>query len=284
MQALQTRSDELVKEIQRLTADRDHLLTVAKGANAERDEAMGVRSLLERMLQKTGEENREMKTRLEPAEHELGMLRSEWDQLVKQRDALQIDVERFKSRSKETKLNQQVNDLRGKQQKMEQDLRETRLKYSQATRREQTLAKSLDELKQRLGQVQQQYTAKLRENDDLRHEVSRLPKDVNTMAREHERLLRDLADTHYNMGVMFAHKKDFPRAVEEFQKVVELRPDDADAHYNLGIIYAEHMPDREKALAAFRRYLQVKPQGQDASYARKYIATWRAWEGAERLE
>lgn len=284
LKVLQDRSDELAKEVQRLTADQEHLLTVAKGANEERDEAVGVRSLLERMLQKTGEENRQMKSRLEPAEHELEMLRSQWDQLVKQRDTLQIDVERYKSRSKETKLTEQVSELRGKQQALEKDLREVRLKYSQASKREQILTRDLGELKDRLGRLQKEYMAKLQENESLRQEVTRLPKDVNTMAKEHERLLKDLADTHYNMGVMFTMKKDFPRAVQEFQKVVELRPDDADAHYNLGIIYAEHLPDREKALAAFRRYLQVKPQGQDASYARKYIATWRVWEGAERLE
>jgi Flp pilus assembly protein TadD len=104
------------------------------------------------------------------------------------------------------------------------------------------------------------------------------------MAREHERLLREVADTHYNMGALFSAKNDYSRAAKEFQKVVELKPDDGDAYYNLGVIYAEHLPDRDKATVFFRKYLQLNPHAKDASWVKQYIASWRAWEAKERLE
>jgi tetratricopeptide (TPR) repeat protein len=75
-----------------------------------------------------------------------------------------------------------------------------------------------------------------------------------------------------------------PSSWPEFQKVVELRPEDGDAYYNLGVIYAEHLPDRERAMANFRRYLQLKPGADDATWVKQYIASWQAWEGKERLE
>ncbi len=88
---------------------------------------------------------------------------------------------------------------------------------------------------------------------------------------------------HYNLGVILSRQKDYRRAAVEFRKVIELRPDDADAHYNLGVIYAEHVPNRSKALAYFRKYLALNPRSQDASWVKQYIATWQAWEGKERL-
>ena len=39
-----------------------------------------------------------------------------------------------------------------------------------------------------------------------------------------------------------------------------------------------------KALASFRRYLDIEPSAKDASWVRQYIASWRAWEANSSLE
>jgi tetratricopeptide (TPR) repeat protein len=111
-----------------------------------------------------------------------------------------------------------------------------------------------------------------------------MPQNVTKIAKEHERLLKENADMHYNLGVLFSQNKQFERASVEFRKVIELRPDDADAHYNLGLIHAEHLPDREKALSHFRRYLALNPRGKDSNWVQQYIASWQAWGAKERLE
>ncbi len=284
LQDLKQRQEEFEREIQRLTADRDNLVTVAKRAKEERDKVVGIRNLLERVLEKTGEENRELKERLEPAERELGAMRGQWEQLVKERDRLQGELSQYKTGAKEKRLSGQVTELRRTGRELKRELREAEQQAGRASRQGGKVSKELDQLKKRFTILQTNYADKLRENASLKYEVNRLPKDVHRLARQHERLLTDLADTHYNMGVMFFKKRDFVRAATEFERVVELRPQDGEAHFNLGVIYAEHLPDREKAIKVFRRYLQVKPKGQDAGYARKYIATWRAWEAEERLE
>jgi len=139
-------------------------------------------------------------------------------------------------------------------------------------------------VKGRLTPLEEKYAKLLLDHRTLKQQSSKIPGNVTEIAREHQRLLKDLADTHYNMGVNFAKRKDYPRAAIEFRKTIELRPDDADAHYNLGVIYAEHVPDRERALTFFRKYLTIKPRGESANWAKHYIATWQAWEGKERLE
>ena len=107
---------------------------------------------------------------------------------------------------------------------------------------------------------------------------------MTSLASDHERLVKDLADTHYNMGAMFAKDQVYPRAVKEFEQVVQIKLEDADAHYNLGLIYSEHLPDRSKALEAFRRYLEIDPGAKAANWVRQYIASWRASEANSSLE
>ena len=118
----------------------------------------------------------------------------------------------------------------------------------------------------------------------LKRQNTMIPSDVSQLAREHQRLLKESADMHYNLGVLFSQQKEFQRAEIEFRKTIELRPDDADAHYNLGVIYAEHVPNKEKAMANFRRYLQLTPRASDASWVKQYIASQQAWEAKEFLE
>ncbi len=136
----------------------------------------------------------------------------------------------------------------------------------------------------RIKKVQENYTASVAENSTLRNQARTIPADVGRIVREHEQLIKENADMHYNLGVLFAQQKEYTRALSEFRKVVELRPNDADAYYNLGVIYAEHLPDREKAMAHFRRYLTLKPGAKDSSWVKQYIASWRAWEVQDRLE
>ena len=142
----------------------------------------------------------------------------------------------------------------------------------------------LKPLRARLELLQTKYATLLSDHQLVSRQANRLPTDVTTIAREHERLVKEVADTHYNMGVLFTKKREYQQAVKEFHKVVELRPDDADAHYNLGVIFAEHLPDREKAKVYFRRYLELKPNAKDTSWVKQYIASWQAWEAKERLE
>ena len=122
------------------------------------------------------------------------------------------------------------------------------------------------------------------ENATLRKQAQKVPQEVSKLAKQHERLIDETAALHYNLGVFFSQQKQFGRAAQEFRRTIELNPGDADAHYNLGVIYAEHLPNRKKAIDCFRKYLSLDPNAQDANWVRQTIAGWQAWEGKERLE
>jgi tetratricopeptide (TPR) repeat protein len=284
VKALEMERDTLLRRQREMNVDRENLLAQVRMAQEARTEAEGLRNLLESRLRRTAEESQALSARLGPLEPEVAALRSEVQRLAEERQTLEGQIEKFRKRSRERQLRDDLKAQQAKLKATEASLAKASRALEQAEQQAAQMAKARQVLQGRLDQLQQEYAAEVSHNATLRRETERLPKDITGIAREHARLVKELADTHFNMGVMFATRKDFVRAEKEFLQVVQLRPDDAEAHYNLGIIYAEHLPNRARAIKYFQRYLTVDPAGRDANYAKQYIATWRAWEGQERLE
>lgn len=284
LKALESERGTLDQSAHTLTVDRDNLLAQTKRLMDTASERDAVAQLHERILKRTAEENRALKERLLPLQEEFAALQEHHEVLRHEYETMERELYNAQQRGEEKRLK---GDLEQERKKREQDLAALRQTRSRIKELEVTQAKvrmELSKLQQRFGGLQDKYTGLLSENKSLGVRATKVPKEVTTLAREHERLVKDLTDTHYNMGVIFAKNEEYARAAKEFEMVVELKPDDADAHYNLGLIYAEHLPDRGKALDSFRRYLEANPGAKDATWVRQYIASWRAWEGQDSLE
>jgi len=93
-----------------------------------------------------------------------------------------------------------------------------------------------------------------------------------------DRLFKENAVLHYNLGVFYLQRQEYNTAITEFEKVLELNPNDAATHYNLGLIYADYLNNKAKAILHFKRYLAIEPNDKDAERAKKYILTWEKWE------
>ena len=287
LQALQDQYLQLSQAHQSLEVDRNNLLSQVAQARAESErhqQLAAERDLLETLLKKTAEEQRLLRAQLPDLEHRLQELQQANEQLRQTEERLTQELAQAESRSQEKQLQQQLAAQR-------QEAAAQRKEAQELTRLLRAMQRELGETQKvhastvdRLKTFQKHYTDAAAENSTLRRQTKQMPKEVNQMAREHQRLLKETADMHYNLGVLLSRNKEYVRAAAEFRKVIELRPDDPDPYYNLGVIYAEHVPDREKALEHFRHYLQLNPQAQDASWVKQYIASWKAWEGKERLE
>ena len=269
---------------QTLTADRDNILAQNTRLAQEKVDLESVTSLHERVLKRTAQENRTLKERLQPLEEEHTDLQEAHSALMSERMALQQELDQLAKEPMQKKLKAELDKEHAQHQKDLATLQETRKELGALKSEENRLKTELPQLQQRLGGLQDKYTKIMADNKTLAFKSTHVPKEVTTLAREHERLLKDMADTHYNLGLLFAKKEDFVRATKEFQKVIELRPDDADAHYNLGLIYAEHLPDRDRAMENFKRYLQINPRASDASWVKSYIASWKASDAKDNLE
>ncbi|MDD5555819.1 MAG: tetratricopeptide repeat protein [bacterium] len=64
-----------------------------------------------------------------------------------------------------------------------------------------------------------------------------------------------------NLGTIYALRAEYERAVEEYRRAVEIRPDFAEAYLDMGIVYGDYLKDRPKAVEAFERYVALRPEG-----------------------
>jgi tetratricopeptide (TPR) repeat protein len=60
-----------------------------------------------------------------------------------------------------------------------------------------------------------------------------------------------------NLGVIYTAQGKLDEAEREYEAAITLKPMLAEAHYNLGIFFELHRKDVGKALAQYRRYLEL---------------------------
>ncbi|MBI1883688.1 MAG: tetratricopeptide repeat protein [Chlamydiae bacterium] len=70
---------------------------------------------------------------------------------------------------------------------------------------------------------------------------------------------------HYNLGVLWIEEGKDPEAVGEFEKAVQLKPQDASSYLNLGYLYSRN-DMLEKAVDAYQKTIQYDPQAALAYY------------------
>jgi tetratricopeptide (TPR) repeat protein len=77
---------------------------------------------------------------------------------------------------------------------------------------------------------------------------------------------------HYNLAIIYENAGKYREATEEYEKALELAPDDADIHYNLAIVYDDHIQDNEKAAFHYYRYLDLAPDAKDVEIVKEWMA------------
>jgi Tfp pilus assembly protein PilF len=67
--------------------------------------------------------------------------------------------------------------------------------------------------------------------------------------------------THFNLGVTFYNQKEFSKAIQAYQKVIELDPAYVEAYNNLGIIY-QMSGEMERAFELYQKSIEINPRYQ----------------------
>jgi lipoprotein NlpI len=83
-----------------------------------------------------------------------------------------------------------------------------------------------------------------------------------------------LATTLYNRGLAYERKGDFDRAIQDFDRVIELRPDTSKAFYNRAIAY-HNKGQFDRAIQDFNQVVQLTPD-----YAPAFRNRGNAYRGA----
>ncbi|MCP4266657.1 MAG: tetratricopeptide repeat protein [Candidatus Brocadiaceae bacterium] len=78
----------------------------------------------------------------------------------------------------------------------------------------------------------------------------------------YEKVLRvdpDNAEAHNNLGIIYKEQGELDKAVEHFQRVVSLNPGMDEAHNNLGVMYYLSK-DQRNAVVEYRKAFEINPQ------------------------
>ena len=78
-------------------------------------------------------------------------------------------------------------------------------------------------------------------------------------------------ETHFQAGRARVNGMDYGRAVEAFNKALEVNPHSAAAHFELGWLYADKQPDPAAAIYHYERYLVLRPKAENAKTIEQHV-------------
>ena len=283
--------EKMQGEFQALKQDRDNLSAQTNFLLKYKEEVITAQQTV-----KTAQESRlQWETEREAMKNQNKILQSEIDslrnQLVNmQTDHMKLEEEYEAQRQKLTQskasyilindMERQVKTEKKEKQRLERLVKKLDQKISLLEEDRLKRAATVEVLQGHTRELKEKYNQALTQNNALEKKLERQPREYVEIARENKVLLKRTALMHYNLGVFYSKNKEPERAISEFEKAIELNPDDPYAYINLGYIYSEFLVDRPKAIDNFEKYLRLaKKDDKDIDWVKKYILTWQTWEG-----
>ena len=67
----------------------------------------------------------------------------------------------------------------------------------------------------------------------------------------------------YNIGLAYAKLSKFEKAIEAYEKAIEIKPDSHEAYYNMGVAYFR-LGKYQKEIEAYKKAIEIKPDSHEA--------------------
>ncbi len=286
--ALRSVNDQLLKENEAVKLDRENLVAQVKTLIPERNRAIELAASAEKL-------NRDLavivqeKNQLQEADlalkDENNRLKAAQKDLIAKWDTLKSTCDKAEATVKIRELNRKAGDLQKEKAAIQNNAKRQETELDSLRKQKAKLDLDNAALKLQLKDTQTKLTEAVNKNKRMWEEVQNTPKKVTELARQNKVLLAETSQMHYNLGIFYSKNKQYDRALIEFQKVVEIDPNNAYAHFNLGYIYAEYLVNRQKASKHFRYYLGLaKSDDRDIDWVKKYLLTWEAYDGKQRVQ
>lgn len=287
-QRLKNEYANLLRENEAMKEDRNNLLTQAKKLLADSARAKELATSLEKIQ----EDIKSLQNKKDALDSQNQRLNEQLQQVTKAREQLTEERDKFKLAYEKARKDTIVRDLKREISNLQSEKNELSSVFNRTQKEKEQLADKRDDLEKEkydltnaLTKYKNMYTDAFRKNKELEVEVKSLPKKFSEIARQNKVLIKETSQMHYNLGVFYTKNKEYSRAASEFEKVVEITPDDSYAHFNLGYIYAEYLVNRRKAIEHFRHFLRLaKSDDPDTDWVRKYLLTWETYEGKEPMK
>jgi len=109
-------------------------------------------------------------------------------------------------------------------------------------------------------------------NIQIKKQEKRIKKLEEDLSHTKEKIKKQEALLHYNLGVAYTKDRNYEMAIDEYERALSLNLEDADIHYNLAILYDEVRRNSKRAIEHFQRYLELKPDAEDIDIVKDWIA------------
>ncbi|ORJ61517.1 tetratricopeptide repeat protein [Geothermobacter hydrogeniphilus] len=76
-------------------------------------------------------------------------------------------------------------------------------------------------------------------------------------------------DVLTDQGIMFRQLGWYDRAIDNFEKATVIDPNHSQSYYNLGVVYRYDLKDFPRAIEAWQKFLDLNPTGQGADQVRR---------------
>jgi len=273
----------LQKDYAGLQADRDEILTQAKSLMRQKTKAeefeASVTQLTKAKEDAAAELEKAQKQNVAVTEKVKELL-AKVEILTKERNDLREAYEKARKDDLLKELTDKIALLEKQYSLTLTKLNQSETKAERYKIEELRTRDKIRDLNKKINEGKADVAEALKKNKMLETELKNVPQKFSEIARQNQTLTKQTSEMHYNLGVFYTKNKEYERAIAEFQKVVEINPNDEYAHFNLGYIYAEYMINRKLSIEHFRHYLQLAKSGdQDVDWVRKYLLTWETYEG-----
>jgi len=281
--------DKLKKEYDAILADRNNLILQSKFLGEYKNKFSEVEVLAKKAQEEKARLQQDILARdsqLVDLKQKMSDLETANSQLVKDNEGIKKSLEKMtfeykivpETRKELTAVKSQNNSFQRSLKQMEANI--SKLQEGKLNNEAQ-----LEIYRMQIKELKTRYEKALDRNRVLEKKAEQIPRRFAEISRQNKTLLKETALMHYNLGVFYSKNKEYVRAVAEFEKSVELNPDDTASYYNLGYICAEYLVNRPRAIEYFRKFLSlVKTEDKDVDWVKKYILTWQTWEGKKPMD
>jgi len=199
-------------------------------------------------------------------------------------DKIDKDPEFQKMLSRTAEVKKENTRLANELKKTEQDRQKA---YKQALSFDNKAKKAISDsrnLYKKIAKLEKEKTEIIGHNKKLAKEANRAPQRFRNMAQENKMLIRETSDMHYNLGVFFSQSRHYDRAIKEFERALDINPNNAKVHYNLGYLYAEEFKRHDEALNHFQKFLDLDPRAKESEEVRKYLLVQQTYGASPMTE
>lgn len=190
---------------------------------------------------------------LERLMSENSRLRSENNELEEKLGEAEVRLEAYVGRTRS--LNRAMEALSDEKELLEEELKE---KEESMESQRISFDEEKEKLEEEIRHLQEElesdkYVLKWEAAEEKLRETRRTVELLSTGRAE---MRARLGKLHYNLGVLLFQQKQYERAVVEFEKALETRPEDPDIHYNLAVLEDYYLHNPQKAIEHYRLYLE----------------------------